>query len=106
LPGVAIVTSSVPLIALLPVQVPDAVQLVALVEDQVRVTTVSRITELEDEDRDDVGLGSGAGALPPPPPPPQETTKIKIIKECAKGLIKFKRIILPPGKKIFKKILH
>ena len=85
--------------ALLPVQVPDAVQLVALVEDQVRVTTVSRITELEDEDKDDVGLGSGAG-VPPPPPPPQETTKIKITKECAKGLIKFKRIILPQVKNL------
>ncbi|MDA8885114.1 hypothetical protein N9I38_04045 [Gammaproteobacteria bacterium] len=99
MPGVAIVTSSVPLVALLPVQVPEAVQLVALVEDQVRVTAVSRITELEDEDKDDVGLGSGAG-VPPPPPPPQETTKIKIIKECAKGLIKFKRIILPQIKNL------
>jgi hypothetical protein len=76
------------------------VQLVALVEDQVRVTAVSRITELEDEDKDDVGLGSGAGVPPPPPPPPQETTKIKIIKECAKGLIKFKRIILPQVKNL------
>ena len=106
MPGVAIVTSSVPLVALLPVQVPDAVQLVALVEDQVKVTTESNKTDEDDEERLAVGLGSGAGALPPPPPPPQETTKIKIIKECAKGLIKFKRIILPPGKKIFKKILH
>ena len=66
------VTSSVPLVALLPVQVPDAVQDEALVEDQVRVTTLSSNTDEDDDERLAVGLGSGAGALPPPPPPPHE----------------------------------
>ena len=70
------VTSSVPLVALVPVQVPDAVQEVALVEDQVRVTTVSINTDEEDAERDEVGLGSeGAGDPPPPPPPPHAYKK-------------------------------
>ena len=69
------VTSSVPLVAFVPDQVPEAVQDVALVEDQVRVTTVSINTDEDDEERDEVGLGSeGVGDPPPPPPPPQETT--------------------------------
>jgi len=88
------VTSSVPLVALVPVQVPDAEQLVALVEDQVRVTAVSRITELEDEDKDDVGLGSGAGALPPPPPPPQDVKNTRVQKEYITGLKLLDRFIL------------
>ena len=65
------VTSSEPLVVLVPVQVPEAEHEVALVEDQVRVTGVSINTDEEDEERDEVGLGSGAGAPPPPPPPPQ-----------------------------------
>ena len=65
------VTSSVPLVALLPFQLPVAVHEVALVEDQVRVTGVSISTDEDDEERDEVGLGAGAGASPPPPPPPQ-----------------------------------
>ncbi len=89
MPGVAIVTSSVPLVALLPVQVPDAVQLVALVEDQVKVTTESNKTDEDDEERLAVGLGSGAGALPPPPPPPHE-----IINRAVKAITdKFLNII-------------
>ena len=65
------VTSSVPLVALVPDQVPDAEHEVALVEDQVRVTTVSINTDEDDEERDEVGLGS-EGVDDPPPPPPQE----------------------------------
>lgn len=68
------VTSSVPLVAFVPVQVPEAVQLVALIEDQVKVTTLSSKTDEDDDERLAVGLGSGAGALPPPPPPPHEIT--------------------------------
>ena len=72
------VTSSEPLVAFVPDQVPVAVHEVALVDDQVRVTGVSISTDEEDEERDEVGLGSGVGAPPPPPPPPQETTNRKI----------------------------
>tara|TARA_B100001093_G_C26160972_1_gene731565 strand:- start:212 stop:496 length:285 start_codon:yes stop_codon:yes gene_type:complete len=78
LPGVAMVTSSLPLVAFVPDQVPVAVHEVALVEDQVKVTGVSINTDEEELERDEVGLGSGAGEPPPPPPPPQETTKRKI----------------------------
>ena len=81
MPGVEIVTSSVPLVALLPFQVPEAVHEVALVEDQVKVTTVSINTDEEDAERDEVGLGSeGVGDPPPPPPPPQPITNIKTSK--------------------------
>ena len=72
MPGVEIVISSAPLVPLVPDQVPDAEQLVALVEDQVKETIVLSNTDEEDADKEAVGLGSGAGA--PPPPPPHETT--------------------------------
>ena len=76
------VTSSEPLVAFVPDQVPDAVHEVALVEDQVRVTAVSINTDEDDEERDEVGLGSGGvgGVPPPPPPPPQPITNIKTSK--------------------------
>ena len=64
------VTSSEPLVALVPVQVPEAEHEVALVEDQVRVTTVSMSTDEEELERDEVGLGSEGVDDPPPPPPP------------------------------------
>ena len=76
-PGVEIVTSSVPLIALVPVQVPEAEHEVALVEDQVKVITVSRITEEEDAERLAVGLGSEGVGDPPPPPPPHAAINTK-----------------------------
>tara|TARA_B110000008_G_scaffold150580_1_gene151841 strand:+ start:76 stop:348 length:273 start_codon:yes stop_codon:yes gene_type:complete len=75
LPGVAIVTSSVPLVALPPVQAPEAEQDVALVDDQVKVTVESSKTEEDEEERLAVGLGS-AGVLPPPPPPPHPDKRI------------------------------
>ena len=75
------VTSSEPLVAFVPDQVPDAVHEVALVDDQVRVTRVSIGTDEDDEERDEVGLGSeGVGVPPPPPPPPQPITNIKTSK--------------------------
>ena len=75
------VTSSLPLVAFVPDQVPDAEHEVALVEDQVRVTAVSINTDEDDEERDEVGLGSeGVGVPPPPPPPPQPITNIKTSK--------------------------
>jgi hypothetical protein len=79
LPGVEIVTSSLPLVDFVPVQVPDAVHEVALVEDQVKVTTVSINTDEEDAERDEVGLGSeGVGDPPPPPPPPPQLARINV----------------------------
>ena len=87
-PGVEIVISSVPLIALLPDQAPDAEQLVALVEDQVNVITLSRRTDDDDALRVEVGLGSGGVGDPPPPPPPQETINTKTSK-CEKRNLLF-----------------
>ena len=75
----------------MPVQVPDAEQDVELVEDQVKVTTVSINTDEDDEERDEVGLGSGAGALLPPPPPPQPAINKNTSKlEKVKFLVKLK----------------
>ena len=64
------VTSSEPLVPLLPVQAPEAAQEVALVEDQVKVTIESNKTEDDEEERLAVGVGSVGVVLPPPPPPP------------------------------------
>ena len=70
------VISSVPLVALVPVQAPDAEQLVVLEEDQFRLITDPSRTDDEDDDNEAVGLGGGL-LLPPPPPPPQEERKRK-----------------------------
>ena len=81
------VTSSEPLVALVPVQVPEAEHEVALVEDQVKVTTVSINTDEDDEERDEVGLGSeGVDDPPPPPPPPHAAKKIAEIITSLKFL--------------------
>ena len=72
------VTSSEPLVPLLPVQAPEAAQEVALVEDQVKVTIESNKTEDDEEERLAVGLGSeGVGDPPPPPPPPHAAINVK-----------------------------
>jgi hypothetical protein len=72
------VTSSLPLVPLLPVQAPEAAQEVALVEDQVKVTIESNETEDDEEERLAVGLGSeGVGDPPPPPPPPHAAINVK-----------------------------
>ncbi len=84
------VTSSEPLVALVPVQVPEAVHEVALVEDQVRVTTVSINTDEDDEERDEVGLGSVGVVLPPPPPPPHAAINVKTKRVERKKLLNFK----------------
>ena len=81
LPVDAIVTSSLPLVALEPVHDPDAEQLVELVDDHVKVT-VSLIRTVDAED-EIVTVGEGVDGVeePPPPPPPQETInkKVKVI---------------------------
>jgi hypothetical protein len=82
LPGVAMVTSSDPLMAFDPDHAPEAAQDVALVEDQVKVTIESNKTEEDEEERLAVGVGSVGVGLPPPPPPPHDDIKniIKIPK--------------------------
>ena len=80
------VTSSEPLVPLLPVQEPEAAQEVALVEDQVKVTIESNETEDDEEERLAVGLGSVGVVLPPPPPPPPHPDK-RIIARAYKNVL-------------------
>tara|TARA_B100000929_G_scaffold277075_1_gene252196 strand:+ start:132 stop:431 length:300 start_codon:yes stop_codon:yes gene_type:complete len=71
-PATLMLTSSLPLTLLDPDQVPVAVQLVALVVDQVMVTEVLSTTEAEEDERLIVGVaaaGLGVGVASPPPPP-------------------------------------
>ena len=72
-----IVISSVPLVALVPLQAPEAEQLVVLAEDQLRLIIDPNRTDEDEDDSETVGLGAGL-PLPPPPPPPQEATNRKI----------------------------
>src|SRR5882672_2411256 len=59
---------SVPLTAFAPDQAPDAVQLVALVEDQVSWAVAPEFTVVGFA----LSVTVGAGLLPPPPPPPPQ----------------------------------
>jgi len=90
---VEIVISSVPLIALVPDQAPEALQLVALVEYQVNVIE-SNETDADELERVVVGLGSGVGVLPPTPPPPHAEMKSKIPSEYTNSLKFLKKIVL------------
>jgi len=90
---VEIVISSVPLIALVPDQAPEALQLVALVY-QVNVITESNETDADELERVVVGLGSGVGVLPPTPPPPHAEMKSKIPSEYTNSLKFLKKIVL------------
>jgi hypothetical protein len=90
---VEIVISSVPLIALVPDQAPEALQLVALVEYQVNVITESNETDADELERVVVGLGSGVGVLPPTPPPPHAEMKSKIPSEYTNSLKFLKKIV-------------
>jgi hypothetical protein len=73
LPPTPMVIDSDPEVPFDPDQDPDAEQLVASVDDQVRVIEEFTSAESADAERVTVILGVGAtGAeLPPPPPPPQ-----------------------------------
>ena len=73
LPPTPMVIDSDPEVPFEPDQDPDAEQLVARVDDQVRVIEEFTSAESADEERETVIFGVGAtGAEPPPPPPPQE----------------------------------
>ena len=74
-PAIPIVICSLPEIPFVPVHEPDALQLVALVEDQVRVTVLPTSTSEADEDNETVGTG-GVEL----PPPPQDESNINITK--------------------------
>ena len=81
-PAFEIVTTSVPEVAFVPDQAPDAEQEVALVEDQVIVEVLVRRTVNGSAAIATVGAGvTGAVVPPPPPPPPQEYINIKIMEE-------------------------
>ena len=72
-PAFEIVTTSVPEVAFVPDQAPDAEQEVALVEDQVIVEVLVRRTVNGSAAIATIGAGvTGAVVPPPPPPPPQE----------------------------------
>ena len=81
------VIDSEPEVPLEPDQAPDAEQLVARVDDQVRVMEELTSAESAEEVSEIVifwGTG-GEGPDPPPPPPPQPTNKI-IVKTETKDL--------------------
>ena len=73
LPPTPMVIDSEPVVPLEPDQAPDAEQLVARVDDQVRVMEELTSAESAEEVRETVMFcGAGAeGSDPPPPPPPQ-----------------------------------
>jgi len=72
LPPTPMVIDSEPVVPLEPDQAPDAEQLVARVDDQVRVMEELTSAESAEEVRETVMFcGAGAeGSDPPPPPPP------------------------------------
>ena len=78
-PAVEIVTTSVPEVAFVPDQAPDAEQEVAFEVDQVRVEVFVKRTDVGSADKLTVGAGvTGAGGeLPPPPPPHEDNKKMK-----------------------------
>ena len=81
LPAMSIETSSVPEVALVPVQLfePDAVQDVALAVDQEKVEVLFKRTEVGVAEKFMLGAGvGGAGGSPPPPPPPPQEVRINI----------------------------
>jgi hypothetical protein len=76
---------------------------VALVDDQVIVTNVSRMTELEEADKDEVGLGSKAGGAPPPASPLSHPNRKIISKEIRHVL--FLNILIKYTPKIDRRII-
>tara|TARA_B100001059_G_scaffold183680_1_gene185115 strand:- start:247 stop:549 length:303 start_codon:yes stop_codon:yes gene_type:complete len=70
------VIASEPEVALDPLQAPDALHVVALAVDQVRVVSFPARTDSGSAVKFTVALGNGGGVgseEPPPPPPPHET---------------------------------
>ena len=79
-PPTPIVSDSEPEVSFDPDQEPDAEQLVARVDDQVKVIEELISAESAEVDMETVifcwvGAGAGAGEPPPPPPPPQLSKK-------------------------------
>jgi hypothetical protein len=81
---------ALPLVALFPDQPPEAVQLVALLEAQMRVADEPLVTVGGAAIRLSVGLGGVAPLLLPPlllPPPPQPTANSRGMSTTANGLV-------------------
>ena len=77
-PAFEIVTTSVPEVAFVPDQAPDAEQEVALEVDQVRVVVfVKRTNEGSADKLTDAAGVTGAAGAPPPPPPHDDISKVK-----------------------------
>ena len=78
LPPTPMVMDSEPEAPLEPDQAPEAEQLVAMVDDQVRVIDEFTSAESAEEVRETVMFcGVGAEGSDPPPPPPPQLVKIK-----------------------------
>ena len=78
LPPTPMVIDSEPEVPLEPDQAPEAEQLVARVDDQVRVIDEFTSAESAEEVRETVMFcGAGAEGVDPPPPPPPQLVKIK-----------------------------
>ena len=88
LPPTPMVIDSDPEVPFDPDQDPDAEQLVASVDDQVRVIEEFTSAESADAERVTEILGVGAtGAEPPPPPPPQVDISNKANRICLAKVI-------------------
>jgi len=88
LPPTPMVIDSDPEVAFEPDQDPEAEQLVASVDDQVRVIEEFTSAELADAERVTEILGVGAtGAEPPPPPPPPQLKIKNTVKRVKRFLI-------------------
>ena len=87
LPTAEIVTVSVPEVALVPDQAPDAEQEVAFDDDQVSVESEPTTTEVGLAEKLTLGAGTvGVGVEPPPPPPPPHEDKRSKAKNVTKNL--------------------
>ena len=84
----------VPLVCWLPVHAPVAVQLVAPVLDQVRVTLEPARTLVLLRDRFTVGAGVGLDEPPSPPPPPQPD-RARTVQQHSSKLERRNMVILP-----------
>ena len=75
-----------PVVALLPAQLPAAVQEVAFVEDQVNVEEPLYATDAGLATSDTVGGGGGGGPeLPPPPPQEDPRTANRTTTKASQG---------------------
>jgi hypothetical protein len=89
------VTVSLPFVAFVPDQSPEAAQLVAFALDQLIVTDCPMIIDDGEADMETVGLGRGE--VPPPPPPPQAERKKLLARANIKNSFALISFFLEPG---------